>query len=339
MSVTIQLRNGTAAQWTTANPVLAAGEMGVETDTRRFKFGNGVGAWNSLPYAGQFSLAAATDVLFSDTPEPVTPAAGTAELYFRRMAGRMRLFVKGPSGLATMLGIDRSSNFVFEIKPAASATLTSVGGALANSGTISHPAATEQYGHMINFATAATANSVAGSSNSTSSFFRGSVAGANGFEFSSRLAFSDASYNESGVTTGSRIFIGLSDQVFASAVVNADAPTAGNYCGFRRNHVNAGQLHTNWQFVTRDGVTISTVDTGVPFLTGKVYDFRIFCGPQSNAIGWTIINLTNNTETSGTVVTNLPTAAAAMRPGFQMLTINAVIRNVRLQTLTCESER
>jgi hypothetical protein len=51
MPVQIQIRNGTAAQWTSANPTLAAGEVGIETDTRKQKFGDGTTAWNSLSYA------------------------------------------------------------------------------------------------------------------------------------------------------------------------------------------------------------------------------------------------------------------------------------------------
>ena len=51
MAVQIQTRNGTAAQWTSANPTLMAGEIGAETDTGRFKIGNGSTAWNSLTYA------------------------------------------------------------------------------------------------------------------------------------------------------------------------------------------------------------------------------------------------------------------------------------------------
>lgn len=47
----IKLRRGTAAQWTSANPVLAAGEMGIETDTNRSKFGNGTATWSSLSYS------------------------------------------------------------------------------------------------------------------------------------------------------------------------------------------------------------------------------------------------------------------------------------------------
>ena len=44
-------RNDTSRLWTAANPVLAVGEMGVETDTNKFKFGDGTTAWSSLAYA------------------------------------------------------------------------------------------------------------------------------------------------------------------------------------------------------------------------------------------------------------------------------------------------
>lgn len=47
----IQIRRGTAAQWTSANPTLASGEFGYETDTGKAKIGNGSTAWNSLAYA------------------------------------------------------------------------------------------------------------------------------------------------------------------------------------------------------------------------------------------------------------------------------------------------
>lgn len=44
-------RHDTAANWTAANPVLAVGEMGVETDTNKFKFGDGSTVWSELAYA------------------------------------------------------------------------------------------------------------------------------------------------------------------------------------------------------------------------------------------------------------------------------------------------
>ena len=46
----IQIRRGTAASWTSANPTLAAGEFGFETDTNKLKCGNGTTAWTSLSY-------------------------------------------------------------------------------------------------------------------------------------------------------------------------------------------------------------------------------------------------------------------------------------------------
>lgn len=58
-TVRIQVRRGTASQWTSANPTLAAGEMGVESDTNLFKFGNGSTAWASLAYANNSDVAIA----------------------------------------------------------------------------------------------------------------------------------------------------------------------------------------------------------------------------------------------------------------------------------------
>lgn len=46
----IQNRRGTAAQWTAGNPILAIGEVGFETDTGKFKIGNGISNWTSLQY-------------------------------------------------------------------------------------------------------------------------------------------------------------------------------------------------------------------------------------------------------------------------------------------------
>jgi hypothetical protein len=52
MAVQIQFRNDTAANWTAADPILAQGELGLETDTGSFKIGNGEDVWSDLPYGG-----------------------------------------------------------------------------------------------------------------------------------------------------------------------------------------------------------------------------------------------------------------------------------------------
>ena len=46
----IQLKRATASQWTSANTVLFAGEIGYETDTNKFKIGDGTAGWTSLSY-------------------------------------------------------------------------------------------------------------------------------------------------------------------------------------------------------------------------------------------------------------------------------------------------
>lgn len=50
--VHIRLRRDTASNWTLNNPVLRVGEPGIETDTRKLKFGDGITNWRNLPYAG-----------------------------------------------------------------------------------------------------------------------------------------------------------------------------------------------------------------------------------------------------------------------------------------------
>ena len=48
----IQVRRGTASQWTSTNPTLASGEWGFETDTGKVKIGDGTTAWTSIAYIG-----------------------------------------------------------------------------------------------------------------------------------------------------------------------------------------------------------------------------------------------------------------------------------------------
>jgi hypothetical protein len=53
MPTKIQLRRDTAADWTSNNPTLAAGEFGWESDTSKYKIGDGSTAWNSLGYTSE----------------------------------------------------------------------------------------------------------------------------------------------------------------------------------------------------------------------------------------------------------------------------------------------
>ena len=51
MAIKLQLRRGTASQWSSTNPLLSEGELGLELDTGKFKVGNGTQNWNALVYA------------------------------------------------------------------------------------------------------------------------------------------------------------------------------------------------------------------------------------------------------------------------------------------------
>jgi len=74
---TIQWRRDTAANWTTANPVLASGEAGLETDTNKFKVGDGTTAWSSLAYKSEPGATGATGATGPSGPSGPTGAAST----------------------------------------------------------------------------------------------------------------------------------------------------------------------------------------------------------------------------------------------------------------------
>src|SRR5690625_961151 len=50
MATQLQIRRDTSSNWSAHNPVLAEGELALETDTLKVKVGNGVDPWASLPY-------------------------------------------------------------------------------------------------------------------------------------------------------------------------------------------------------------------------------------------------------------------------------------------------
>jgi hypothetical protein len=65
MATRMQQRRGTAAQWTAANPTLNAGELGWESDTNKFKIGDGTNGWSALDY-------------FADINSTANPAFGSS---------------------------------------------------------------------------------------------------------------------------------------------------------------------------------------------------------------------------------------------------------------------
>lgn len=78
----IKLRRDVAAAWASSNPVLASGEAGIETDTQKFKVGNGTTSWTSLPYIyGERGVAVAATAPSSSTRTPFWYNTSDQELY------------------------------------------------------------------------------------------------------------------------------------------------------------------------------------------------------------------------------------------------------------------
>jgi hypothetical protein len=338
MATIIQLRGDTAANWTTANPVLAERELAIETDTNLYKIGDGVTPWNTLPYKALRLIDEATIINFSNQNPPTAPATDTLNLFARQLGGRMALRMQGPSGLSTPLQPSFFQNNITMINTNATTSVTSIGNTVTSVGTLSHPVPTLQYGYMTNFASASTAAATAGTGNNGLLWVRSDdFNDASGFFYNARLAFPDSNYNETGASTGTRIYVGLTSNVLATQV-GSDNPT-GVRAGFSRIHVNGSLTDTNWFFTTRDNLTEDRVNTGMVFTPECVYDFYIFCPPDGSFIGWRIDNVTLGTSQSGTTIEKLPALGTYMRGGFQIQTVNAVSRNIRMQRVYIESDR
>jgi len=88
----IKVRRDTAANWISTNPTLAAGEMGLETDTDLFKFGNGTSAWTALAYS---SSSRTTQIAKNDTG---ASAAKGSVVYISGANGTNALFSLADAG-------------------------------------------------------------------------------------------------------------------------------------------------------------------------------------------------------------------------------------------------
>lgn len=108
MPIRIVLRHGTAAEWTAANPVLALGEPGVESDTKKFKIGDGTTAWSSLTYSanGSGGSTVSVDANGTITVDGTSVSLATDAEVASALANKVNTSTLGvASGVAT-LGAD-----------------------------------------------------------------------------------------------------------------------------------------------------------------------------------------------------------------------------------------
>ena len=78
----MQQRRGTSEQWSTANPILAAGEIGYETDTNEFRIGDGVNRWADLsPFKNLADLGGTLDDYVPLTQKGIAGGVATLDQY------------------------------------------------------------------------------------------------------------------------------------------------------------------------------------------------------------------------------------------------------------------
>lgn len=312
MSVTIQLRRGTAAEWTTANPVLAAGEIGVESDTLAYKLGDGATAWASLGYreiGGSFQ-----SVLLEafSTTEPSIPASGNMLLYGKNTAGRMLPKFVGPSGVDSALQPGIWANGMDIILPASSTAFSAIGTATFTAvGTVSHPAiaagSLRASTRRAIITSAATANSASELRVAATRCWRGDAAGLGGFFLAIRFGCSSA-------VAGQRLIVGLTSST--SATATTQSPSSLTSCVFVGN--DAGDA--NLQIMHNDASgTCTKVDLGANFpvpssANNAMYELILFAAPNGSTIGWRVQRLDVAQINAGTISTDLPPSTTFLAP-------------------------
>lgn len=95
LNVKIQIRNDTKNNWNTQNPVLLKGEMGVETDTRKFKFGDGVSDWATLEYA-----SATGAIIMNKAPTPTDSGYDVGAMWVDTAANKAYLLFNNTTNQA-----------------------------------------------------------------------------------------------------------------------------------------------------------------------------------------------------------------------------------------------
>lgn len=275
----------------------------------------------------------------AQTASPSAPSAGRASFYVQKLAGRNMLWVRGADGLAYPVAPHAFSMNYIEARPTTS-TGFSTWGSLASTGTVSTISFTEALGLQTNFASAASAAALAGVQANNFEFMRGTAATNkkyNGFFFHAVVYYPDASYNNTGASTGTRTIVGMTDQT-ATTAMGSDNPT-GNRAAFSWMNVNGGRTDTNWQFSLKDNTTENLIDTGMAWTVQHMYEMWIYCPGAGSTIYWRIDDCTAGTSQEGSSSTNIPTASAIVKPMVYLTTIDATARNIRFSEFRCETCR
>ena len=305
MSVQIQFRRDTAANWTSANPTLAAGEFGLETDTLLYKIGDGATAWTTLGYpslSGEF----ASLLLDGQSSDPGAPAADKLILYAKSIGGRMLTRQVGPSGLATFLQPFLARNKVgYWCPPGNATTVPGVLGFTAYSvvtAAVARNIATTNFFtrvRRLGFPSAAGAGSQAGARVAVAQITVGDGSGLGGFFKIIRWGISDASF-----TSACRTFIGISSSTGAPS--NVEPSTLTNVIG-----MGHGASDTTMRIYYGGSVAQTPIDLGADFpadtSTVDAYELALFSSPTDNTqVAYEVTRLNTGHIAAGVLTNTTP---------------------------------
>ena len=306
MSVTIQFRRDTSANWASTNPVLAQGELALETDTLRYKIGDGTTAYNSLAYpslSGTFS-----SLPLSNTTDPSPPTGGII-VYSKEIAGRSLPKFMPPSGLDSVLQNAIFQNRMSIAAPGLTTALSYFGmGAMTAVGTLSHP--TLVAGSLRTITSRGSLLSAA-SANSASELRYASLQCSGGSGFYAVFRFGTAS-----AVATQRLAVGL--WAATGATSTSTQPSAlinGVWIG-------NDSADANYQLMYNDGVgTATKIDLGANFVKNQaegIYELTLFCKPTDTTIYYRAKRLDAAGEASGSVASDIPAITSFLCPHFYL---------------------
>jgi hypothetical protein len=302
MADKIQFRRDTAGNWASVNPILSAGELGLETDTLAYKIGNGIAAWNALSYAqlnGQMQNA-----LLLAEPS-AAPAAGIY-LFPRSVGGRFLPAFLGPSNVSSSLQPFLGRNKIgYWCPPGNANTAPGVLGYTAHTATgtatARNVATTNLFTRLrrLGYVSAATAAALAGARVAVAQITTGDGNGLGGFHKVIRWGISDAA-----LVATARSFVGVSANT--GVPTNVEPSTLVNSIG-----MGHGASDTNMRLYFGGSVAQPSIDLGANFPSNTtnvdVYELVLYASPKDNSkLFWQVTRVNTGHTISGTINNSNP---------------------------------
>jgi hypothetical protein len=268
--------------------------------------------------SGGLNLAGYTSA--GNPADPAAAATGNLRVYAKKVAGRMLLKTKGPSGqdFALQPSLFNNVTVLFEPNSAAVGTGTGFGTVWQSNGTVSHPVpvttapAIANQIHRTRYANVVTTtNQTLGPKVNTTSenqFWRGNAAGLGGFFFNTRFVV------DLWPAATVRLFAGLSSSTTAVAISDT---VAGDVVGLWHDTTDAA---TAFSVVTRDNTTTNKAAIALSnaIAAGNAYDFTMYCAPNDSTIYYRLDDLNNGVSYESSTATNLPRNTIFMGPQVEM---------------------